>query len=63
MANAVARHNVKVLKDDLQPEQQAGCNCSVPANCPVQGNCKIKCVVYEAKVVETVSGNFETAAP
>ena len=25
-----------------------------------QGNCKIKCVVYEATVVETVSGKFET---
>ena len=56
----MARHNVKVLKYDLQPEQQAGCNCPVPANCPVQGNCRIKCVVYEANVVETVSGKSET---
>ena len=61
MAKAVARHNVKVLKEDQRVEEQPGCNCEGgPASCPVQGSCKTKAVVYEAAVTETVSGKKET---
>ena len=62
MAQAVSRHNVKILQDNqLQPAQLPGCNCQGgPGNCPVQGRCKTDCVVYRATVTETMSGKLET---
>ena len=61
VAQAISRHNSKVLKGDQQTQQQTGCNCDGgAANCPVQGECKTKCVVYEASITETVSGKTET---
>ena len=61
MAQAISRHNAKVLKADQLIDQQPGCSCGDdPASCPVQGKCKTKGVVYEACVKETISGNKET---
>ena len=61
VAQAISRHNSKVLKGDQQTQQPTGCNCDGgAANCPVQGECKTKCVVYEASITETVSGKKET---
>ena len=62
MAKAVARHNVKILKDDpAQALTPPGCNCrGGPAVCPVQGRCKTDCVVYRAAVTELGSGKTET---
>jgi hypothetical protein len=61
MAQAIAGHNTKVLKEDQPVAQQSGCNCdNGPASCPVQGKCKSKGVVYEAQITETVSGKAET---
>ena len=61
MAQAISRHNAKVLKADQLIDQQPGCSCGDdPASCPVQGICKTKGVVYEACVKETISGNKET---
>jgi hypothetical protein len=62
MAHAVARHNVKTLKDDPQPvAQQPGCNCRGGTGvCPVQGRCLTESVVYRATVTDTGSGSHET---
>ena len=61
MAQAVSRHNAKVLKDDLPPPPPPGCNCRYgTGTCPVQGRCLTDCVVYRATVKETVSGKEET---
>ena len=64
MAQAISRHNVKVLKDDQQQQDQQpqpGCNCSSgPGTCPVQGKCLTPSVVYRATVRETATGNSET---
>ena len=62
MAQAVSRHNVKVLQDNQQQQAQLpGCNCQGgPGNCPVQGRCKTDCVVYRATVTESMSGKSET---
>ena len=49
MAQAVAQHNVQVLKEDQGAVQQPGCNCrGGPAVCPVQGRCQTKSVVSRA---------------
>ena len=61
MAQAVAGHNSKILRDDSQNNQQPGCNCmGGPATCPVQGQCQATGVVYEATVTELGSGSKET---
>ena len=61
MAQAVSRHNAKVLKYDLPPPLPPGCNCRYgTGTCPVQGRCLTDCVVYRATVKETVSGKEET---
>ena len=60
MAQAISRHNKKVLKADQLMDQQPGCSCGDPSTCPVQGKCKTEGVVYEACVKETISGNKET---
>ena len=61
MAQAVSRHNAKVLKDELPPPPPPGCNCRYgTGTCPVQGRCLTDCVVYKATVKETVSGKEET---
>ena len=64
MAQAVSRHNVKVLKEpQVQPpvQLQPGCNCrNGPTTCPVQGKCLTDSVVYRATVIETASGAKET---
>ena len=64
MAQAVARHNAKVLKDDQQEQiqqDQPGCNCQKgPDTCPAQGKCLTSQVVYRATVTETGSGETET---
>ena len=61
MAQAVAQHNVQVLKEDQGAVQQPGCNCrGGPAVCPVQGRCQTKSVVYRATVTDTGSGQVET---
>jgi hypothetical protein len=64
MAQAVSRHNVRVLKDvqPAQPPQPApGCNCRNGINtCPAEGKCLTESVVYRATVTETVTGDSET---
>ena len=62
MAQAVAQHNVQILREDPQIiVQQPGCNCmGGPATCPVQGRCQSESVVYRATVTETANGNVET---
>ena len=64
MAQAVSRHNVKILSEvpQQQPAQlQPGCNCRRgPNTCPVQGRCLTDNIVYRATVTETVSGKKET---
>ena len=62
MAQAVARHNLKILSEDRQqPDQTPACNCrNGPGSCPVEGKCRSDCVVYRATVTETVSGKTET---
>ena len=60
MAQAVARHNHKVLHSDQQPVRQPGCNCrGGPATCPVR-KCGTDCVGYRATVTEEGTGSKET---
>ena len=61
MAQAVSRHNSRILQGDQQQEQQPGCNCQGgPGTCPVQGKCQTDCVVYRTTVKEKVSECTET---
>jgi hypothetical protein len=61
MAQAVAGHNSKLMREDRPLVEQPGCNCrGGPQTCPVGGKCQTSCVVYEATVTETQSGNKET---
>ena len=61
MAQAVAGHNSKILREEGDAEPQPGCNCmGGPATCPVQGKCQTSGVVYEACVKELPSGKTET---
>ena len=62
MAQAVSRHNMKVLQGNQQQHlQQPGCHCrGGKATRPVQGRCKTDCVVYRATVKEIMSGSMET---
>ena len=61
MSQAVSGHNAKLLREDRQAEEQPGCNCrGGPDTCPVGAKCLTDCVVYEATVTETLSGNKET---
>ena len=62
MAQALSRHNSKILNEDIQqPQQTLVCNCrGGQANCPVGGKCRTESVVYRATVRETVSGKTET---
>ena len=62
MAQALSRHNSKILNEDIQqPQQTLVCNCrGGQANCPVGGKCRTESVVYRATVKETVSGKTET---
>ena len=57
MAQAVARHNAKILQgDQRQAVQPPGCNCQAgPAACPVQGKCQTAGVIGTGKV-ETYTG-------
>ena len=66
MAQAVSRHNVRILSEP--PAQQAqpapeepGCNCrDGPNSCPAQGKCQTESAVYRATVRETGTGRTET---
>ena len=61
MAQAISRHNARLLKEDHQPASQPRCNCRAGlAKCPVQGRCQQVGVVYKATVTETGSGNANT---
>ena len=61
MAQAVAGHNSKLMREDRPLVEQPGCNCrGGPQTCPVGGKCLTSCVVYEATVTETQNGNKET---
>ena len=61
MAQAVARQNMKLLKNETEPVQVPKCNCrGGPANCPVEGKCRPESVVYRATVKETTSGKEDT---
>ena len=54
MAQAVAGHNSKLMREDRPLVEQPGCNCrGGPQTCPVGGKCLTSCVVYEATVTET----------
>ena len=61
MAQAVARHNTKILQgDQKQPVQPPSCYCQGGlAGCPVQGKCKTVGVIYRATVTETGTGKVE----
>ena len=57
MAQAVARNNMKLLKDTEEATTTPRCNCrGGPANCPVEGKCQTKGVVYRATVKQTLTG-------
>ena len=58
MAQALSRHNAKILNEDIQQAQPTpACNCQGgQSSCPVGGKCGTECVVYRATVRETVSG-------
>ena len=61
MAQAVAGHNSKIMREDRPLVEQPVCNCrGGPQTCPVGGKCLTSCLVYEATVTETQSGNKET---
>ena len=62
MAQALSRHNFKILNEDTQqPQPTLACNCrGGQSNCPVGGKCRTESVVYRATVKETVSGKTET---
>ena len=61
MAQAVAGHNSKLMREDRPLVEQPGCNCRGGLQtCPVGGKCHTSCVVYKATVTETQSGNKET---
>ena len=62
MAQAVSRHNQRVLQaNQAQQVQPPGCNCrGGHGNCPVEGKCQTDCVVYRARVTETGTGQIET---
>ena len=62
MAQALSRHNSKILNEDTQqPQPTLACNCrGGQSNCPVGGKCRTESVVYRATVKETVSGKTET---
>ena len=61
METAIARHNCKVLSEDVQAHQPLGCNCDGGvASCPVQGKCQLTGVVYRACIRENASGKSET---
>ena len=57
MAQAVARNNMKLLRDNKEATTAPRCNCrGGPANCPVEGKCQTKGVVYRATVKQTLTG-------
>ena len=61
MAQAVSGHNKKLLQEDNQTEGGTMCNCQGGTqNCPVGGMCLTSCVVYEATVTQTTTGQKET---
>ena len=66
MAQAVSRHNVKILSEPSTQQAvpapaEPGCNCKDgPTSCPVQGKCQTESVVYRATVTETATGKIET---
>ena len=62
MAQALSRHNSKILKEDTQqPQPTLACNCrGGQSNWPVDGKSRTESVVYRATVRETVSGKTET---
>ena len=57
MAQAVSRHNKGLLKKDFE-QSPPPCKCNTP--CPVGGQCRMKNVVYQARVVEKISQKWET---
>ena len=51
MSQVIAKHNLKVAKENEPQQAQPGCNCrGGAARCPVDGACQSKEVVYQAKV-------------
>ena len=61
MAASVSRHNAKVLSESHQTLQACECKCEGgAASCPLQGECEKSGVVYQASVVENLSGKTET---
>ena len=65
MAQAVSRHNAKVLKDDLPPPLPPGFNCrNAPGTFPVQALCLTHCVVYRAQITDhDIKWDFIGQAP
>ena len=60
MAQAISKHNSKVIKQN-QDRVSYGCNCKRGvASCPLNGACLTKGVVYEAKVTKTSDQSTET---
>ena len=57
MASAVSRHNKGLLQQNLE-NTPPPCKCKTP--CPVGGQCTLKDVVYQARVEEKNSQNWET---
>ena len=61
MAQAVARQNKKLLKDENNTQPTPRCNCrGGPTNCPVEGKCQTQGVVYRATVKQTLTGKNDT---
>ena len=60
MAQAISKHNSKVIKKN-QDRVSYGCNCKRGvASCPLNGACLTKGVVYQAKVTNTRDQSTET---
>ena len=57
MASAISRHNKGILQKNLVMDPPP-CKCDTP--CPVGGKCRMKDVVYEARVEEKISKKWET---
>ena len=61
MAQAVSGHNKKLLQEENQTDGGRMCNCQGGTQkCPVGGKCLTSCVIYEATVTQTLTGQKET---
>ena len=62
ISNIISSHNAKILKKAQNPSNNPGrnttdpinpCNCRIPSRCPLEGKCRLRNVVYLAKISTT----------